>query len=73
MSEAKQLLFNKMNKGKISNVLFEHKKNEGFITGFTPNYIRVGYPWNPGLAGRILKVRLKESMPDGKMSVELID
>jgi threonylcarbamoyladenosine tRNA methylthiotransferase MtaB len=73
MSEAKKLLFNKLNKGKISNVLFEHKNNEGFITGFTPNYIRVGYPWNPGLAGRILKVRLKEIMPAGKMSVELID
>jgi threonylcarbamoyladenosine tRNA methylthiotransferase MtaB len=72
LSLKKNLTFKKLNSGKVSRVLFEHTRNEGFITGFTSNYIRVEYPWDPKLAGEIRKVRLKQVSPSGRMSVELI-
>ena len=73
LSEDKALKFNKLNTGQISNVLFEKTRNEGMITGFTSNYIRVEYPWQTKLAGRIKKVKLAGISPTGKMNVELID
>lgn len=73
LSEDKALKFNKLNTGQISNVLFEKTRNEGMITGFTSNYIRVEYPWQTKFAGRIKKVKLAGISPTGKMNVELID
>lgn len=72
LSQEKNVIFNKLNVGKISNVLFEKTFSEGFITGFTSNYIRVEYPWESKLAGKIRKVRLNDISPTGKMSIELI-
>jgi threonylcarbamoyladenosine tRNA methylthiotransferase MtaB len=61
-----------LNVGQVTEVLFEKSYSEGLITGFTSNYIRVGYPWDSKLAGQIRKVRLNEIEPSGKMSIELI-
>ena len=72
LSQEKNVIFNKLNVGQISNVLFEKTFSEGFITGFTTNYIRVEYPWESKLAGKIRKVRLNDISPTGKMSIELI-
>jgi len=72
LSQKKNVIFNKLNVGQISNVLFEKTFSEGFITGFTSNYIRVEYPWESKLAGKIRKVRLNDISPTGKMSIELI-
>lgn len=73
LSEDKALEFNKLNTGQLSKVLFEKTWNEGMITGFTSNYIRVEYPWQTKLAGQIKKVKLTGISPSGKMNVELID
>ena len=73
LSEKKQEEFKKLNKGLITEVLFERTKNEGFITGFSSNYIRVEYPWSSKLAGSIRKVRFLNIEPSGRMSVELND
>jgi len=54
-------------------VLFERSRIEGFITGFSANYIRVEYPWQAKLAGTIRKVVMKDISDTGRMSVELID
>jgi threonylcarbamoyladenosine tRNA methylthiotransferase MtaB len=73
LSKKKNLIFYELNIGQVTNVLFESTRNEGFITGFTSNYIRVEYPWNSNLAGKIKKVRLNKISPSGRMSVKLID
>ncbi|HUX59629.1 MAG TPA: tRNA (N(6)-L-threonylcarbamoyladenosine(37)-C(2))-methylthiotransferase MtaB [Bacteroidales bacterium] len=73
LSEKKNLEFNKLNIGQITNVLFEKTRNQGLISGFTSNYIRVEYPWQSVLAGNIKKVKLKTISLSGRMSVELID
>jgi threonylcarbamoyladenosine tRNA methylthiotransferase MtaB len=61
-----------LNIGQVTNVLFEKTYSEGFISGFTSNYIRVEYPWDSKLAGQIRKVRLNATSSSGKMSIELI-
>ena len=72
LSKNKQLVFNELNRGKISYVLFESTVNKGFITGFTPNYIKVWHPWRRELAGNVRKVRLGETDETGRVHVELI-
>jgi MiaB-like tRNA modifying enzyme len=72
LSQKKNLIFNKLNIGEVTNVLFENTRNEGLITGFTSNYIRVEYPWEARLAGQIKKVRLDKISPSGRMNIELI-
>jgi threonylcarbamoyladenosine tRNA methylthiotransferase MtaB len=72
LSKQKNTIFNKLNIGQITNVLFEKTCSDGLITGFTSNYIRVQYPWDSKLAGEIKKVKLNDISASGKMSIELI-
>jgi threonylcarbamoyladenosine tRNA methylthiotransferase MtaB len=62
-----------LNAGQYSNVLFESTRNEGLITGFTSNYIRVEYPWESRLTGQIKTVRLTKVSLSGRMNIELIE
>jgi len=73
LSHRKNLIFNKLNIGKVTNVLFERTYSEGFITGFTSNYIRVEYPGESKLAGQIKKVKLNKISSTGRMSIELTE
>ena len=71
LSEKKALEFARINIGQISDVLFEGDHNEGSISGFTSNYIRVEYPWEPRLSGQIRNVKLTGVTPGGNMNVEI--
>jgi threonylcarbamoyladenosine tRNA methylthiotransferase MtaB len=73
LSEMKNLEFNKLNIGQITNVLFERTRSEGLITGLTSNYIRIEHPWQSRLAGQIKKVKLNSISLTGRMSVELVN
>jgi threonylcarbamoyladenosine tRNA methylthiotransferase MtaB len=73
LSEKKHLEFCKYNIGQTAEILFEHNKREGMITGFTGNYIRSEYPWKASLAGKIKRARLTGISGSGRMAVELID
>jgi threonylcarbamoyladenosine tRNA methylthiotransferase MtaB len=73
LSKEKNLKFNKLNIGQVTNVLFESTRSEGLITGFTPNYIRVEHLWESRLTGQIKKVRLNKISSSGRMSIELIE
>jgi threonylcarbamoyladenosine tRNA methylthiotransferase MtaB len=73
LSKKKNIIFNKLNTGQVTNVLFESTRNEGLITGFTSNYIRVEYPWEARLAGQVKRVRLIKNAPSGRMDIELIE
>jgi threonylcarbamoyladenosine tRNA methylthiotransferase MtaB len=73
LSEKKNLEFIKSNLAQVTNVLFERTRNEGLITGFTSNYIRVEHPWQTRLAGQIKKVKLNTISATGRVSIELID
>ncbi|WP_178984016.1 tRNA (N(6)-L-threonylcarbamoyladenosine(37)-C(2))-methylthiotransferase MtaB [Winogradskyella helgolandensis] len=46
-------------------VLFESDNKEGYIHGFTENYVKVKAPWNPELVNTLEKVRLTKIDEDG--------
>lgn len=73
LSENKHLEFSEQNIGQTAEILFEHNKSEGMITGLTGNYLRTEYPWKTSLAGNIKKARLTGISGSGRMTVELID
>jgi threonylcarbamoyladenosine tRNA methylthiotransferase MtaB len=71
LSQRKHLEFCRANIGRVSNILFEHTRDNGMITGFTENYIRVEHQWQGKLAGVVTRARLNDIAPTGRMSVEL--
>jgi threonylcarbamoyladenosine tRNA methylthiotransferase MtaB len=73
LSSQKQEDFKRENIGRITDVLFERTRTDGYATGFSSNYIRVEYPWNARLAGTIRKVELKAISESGRMTAELTD
>jgi hypothetical protein len=68
-----QVEFSKLNIGKISSVLFEKTRNEGLLTGFTSNYLKIEYPWDSKLADTIKKAKLKRILDNGRINIEIID
>ena len=55
LSSRKKSAFYKRNVGSIQDVLFESEEKNGFIEGFSSNYIRFRRPWDPNLIGTIVK------------------
>ena len=51
-------------------VLFEGENKEGYIHGFTENYVKVKAPWNPELVNTFHKIRLTEIDSDGLLRFE---
>ena len=51
--------------GNTLTVLFESENKEGYIHGFTENYVKVKSPWNPELVNKLHKVTLSEIDEDG--------
>jgi len=73
LSESKHLGFMNRNIGQEAYVLFEKTRINGMITGFTGNYLRVEYPWNPKLVGQVKKVMIKGVSGSGRLNIELTD
>jgi threonylcarbamoyladenosine tRNA methylthiotransferase MtaB len=49
--------------GETHEVLFEHENDNGFMNGYTSNYIRVRIPYKEDMVGKITKVRLMKLSP----------
>jgi threonylcarbamoyladenosine tRNA methylthiotransferase MtaB len=56
----------------IRTVLFEGENKEGYIHGFTENYVKVKTPWNPDLVNTLHNVTLKSIDEDGLVRFEFI-
>ncbi len=54
-------------------VLFEGENKEGYIHGFTENYVKVKAPWNPELVNTLHKVHLTEIADDGLVRFEFTE
>lgn len=52
------------------NVLFESENKEGYIHGFTENYVKVKTPWNPDLVNTIHQVELTKIDQDGLVRIQ---
>jgi len=65
LSASKKLSFYKQHIGGNYNVLFESENKNGFIEGYTENYIRIRKNWNKNLVGKIQKVRIEKVDSEG--------
>jgi len=65
LSEEKKLTFYKSNIGKTVKVLWESDVQNGFMFGFTDNYIRVKTTYDPSLVNEIKTIRLENMDSDG--------
>jgi len=70
LSEKKLLSFYSKNLGSVSEVLFEERKGNDRMEGFTGNYIRVELPYRAELINKPVDVKLTSILPDGHMSGE---
>ena len=53
-------------------VLFEGENKEGYIHGFTENYVKVKTPWNPELVNTLHNVNLTKIDEEGSVRIEFI-
>lgn len=72
LSEKKKRKFYEDNVGKLKTVLFENDDNDGFMHGFTDNYVKVKIPYDQSLTNTLHKVKLTEIDRDGVMKCELL-
>ena len=54
-------------------VLFEGENKEGYIHGFTENYVKVKTPWDPALVNTLHEVQLTRIDEDGSVRMEFIN
>ncbi|PKA99959.1 threonylcarbamoyladenosine tRNA methylthiotransferase MtaB [Flavobacteriaceae bacterium MAR_2009_75] len=60
LSVKKRRAFYESQLGSTRTVLFEGENKEGYIHGFTENYVKVMAPWNPKLVNTLHQVKLTE-------------
>jgi threonylcarbamoyladenosine tRNA methylthiotransferase MtaB len=73
LSTKKRRAFYESQIGSERTVLFEGENKEGYIHGFTGNYVKVKAPWNPELVNTLHKVELSEIDNDGLVRFEFAD
>ncbi|MGB0357258.1 MAG: tRNA (N(6)-L-threonylcarbamoyladenosine(37)-C(2))-methylthiotransferase MtaB [Flavobacteriaceae bacterium] len=72
LSLKKRRAFYEQQLGTTQKVLFESENKNGYIHGFTPNYIKVKTYWNPALCNTIHDVKLTQIADDGLVSFEFV-
>ncbi|MAZ58448.1 MAG: tRNA (N(6)-L-threonylcarbamoyladenosine(37)-C(2))-methylthiotransferase MtaB [Flavobacteriales bacterium] len=60
LSDKKKRLFYNQNIGLIKEVLFENKKDDGYIYGFTDNYIKIKTKYQNNLENKFQKVKIQK-------------
>ena len=71
LSVKKRRAFYESQLGKTKTVLFESENKEGFMVGFTENYVKVKTPFDYALINTLQTVVLKAIDEDGNVLVEL--
>ena len=70
LSAKKRRAFYESQLGNSLIVLFEGENKQGYIHGFTQNYVKVKHPWNPELVNTLREVTLLEIDEDGMVRFE---
>jgi threonylcarbamoyladenosine tRNA methylthiotransferase MtaB len=74
LSEKKRRAFYQTQVGKSSQVLFEADHKNGFMHGFSRNYVKVKAPYDPLLINDIKQVKFENIASDGDMEIsELVE
>jgi threonylcarbamoyladenosine tRNA methylthiotransferase MtaB len=69
LSDKKRRAFYESQLGKEEEVLFEADQKEGFMHGFTSNYVKVKVKYDPVLVNELKKVKLETLLPEGEVSI----
>ena len=72
LSAKKRRAFYESQLGTNHTVLFEGENKEGYIHGFTENYVKVKAPWNPELVNTLHDIQLTEIDEDGMVRFEFL-
>ena len=72
LSVKKRRAFYESQIGNSSTVLFESENKEGYIHGFTENYVKVKTPWNPDLVNTLQQISLTKIDEDGLVRFDFI-
>jgi threonylcarbamoyladenosine tRNA methylthiotransferase MtaB len=70
LSVKKRRAFYESQLEKTTTVLFENENKDGFIFGFSDNYVRVKTAWNENLVNTLHTVKLKEIDEEGEVLIE---
>jgi len=73
LSVKKRRAFYESQLGKFRTVLFENENKEGYIHGFTENYVKVKTPWNPELINTLHEIKLTKIDDDGLVRFEFVN
>jgi threonylcarbamoyladenosine tRNA methylthiotransferase MtaB len=73
LSAKKKRAFYEKNIGTTRTVLFEHDNKDGYIQGFTENYVKVKTEYDPGLRNQSINVKLNKFAEDGNIQVEILN
>lgn len=72
LSVKKRRSFYESQLGNTLTVLFESENKEGYIHGFTENYVKVKAPWNPELVNTLHDVTLTKIDEDGLVRFDFV-
>ena len=72
LSVKKRRAFYEKQLGTQRTVLFESENKEGYIHGFTENYVKVKMPWNPECVNTLHKVHLTKIDDDGLVRFDFV-
>ena len=70
LSDKKRRAFYESQLGATGEVLFEDDQKNGYMHGFTKNYVKVRAKYDPVMVNEIKRVRLMELTADGEVEVE---
>ena len=73
LSAKKKRAFYEKNIGSTRTVLFEHENKNGYLQGFTENYVKVKVNYDPGLRNQSIKVKLNNFDEDGNIQAEILN
>lgn len=73
LSVKKRRAFYESQIGTKRTVLFESENKEGYIHGFTENYVKVKAPWNPELVNTLHQVQLTKIDTDGLVRFDFVN
>lgn len=73
LSVKKRRAFYESQIGSSHVVLFESENKEGYIHGFTENYVKVKTPWNPELVNTLHEINLTGFYEDGAVRMEFVN
>lgn len=73
LSYKKKRAFYEENVGRKETVLFENEDNDGYMFGFTSNYVKIKTPYNADLANTFCEITMDEIDRDGIMKCSIIE